>query len=175
MNHEPITKTLRVFCDGGARGNPGPAASAFVAIDEYGRLIHQQGFYLGVTTNNQAEYQAVIEALRWLSTTNHELLTVNFYLDSQLVVNQLKGEFKIKNQVLKMKKGEVENLLDQLGQLKIINFSFVPREQNSAADLLVNQTLDEAPRSDDRGIFSPLLRRERNPSEAEISSHSSTG
>ncbi len=142
MNYELKTKTLRVFCDGGARGNPGPAASAFVATDENGALIHQQGFYLGVTTNNQAEYQAVIEALRWLSTTNHELLTINFYLDSQLVVNQIKGLFKIKEPGLKIKNLEIKELIKNY-KLQIKNYWYVPREQNAAADFLVNQTLDK--------------------------------
>ncbi len=136
-------KHLSIYTDGGSRSNPGPSACAFVATDANGRLIHQQGFYLGTATNNQAEYQAVIEALKWVSTLNPQRSTLNFYLDSQLVINQLKGEFKIKNQVLKIKKREIENLLDQLGQLEIRNFSFVPREQNAAADFLVNQTLDK--------------------------------
>ena len=137
--------SIRINTDGGARGNPGPAACAFVVTDENGGLIHQQGFYLGVATNNQAEYQAVIEALKWLSqqTTKDHQLIANFYLDSQLVVNQLKGEFKVKNENLKIKKLEIEKLLGQLDQLEIRNFCFVRREQNQAADHLVNQTLDQ--------------------------------
>ncbi|MEK7091111.1 MAG: ribonuclease HI family protein [Patescibacteria group bacterium] len=134
---------MRIHTDGGARGNPGPAACAFVATDDHRQLIHQQGFFLGVATNNQAEYQAVIEALKWVSTLNSPLSTLNFFLDSQLVVNQLKGIFKIKDPVLTTKKKEAEKLLDQLEQLEIRNFTYVPREQNTAADLLVNQTLDK--------------------------------
>ncbi|KKU29106.1 MAG: Ribonuclease HI [Microgenomates group bacterium GW2011_GWC1_46_20] len=95
---------MRIHTDGGARGNPGPAACAFVATDDRGHLIHQQGFYLGIATNNQAEYQAVIAALKWVSTLDPQPPALNFYLDSQLVV--------------------------------------IPRSQNAAADLLVNQTLD---------------------------------
>ena len=134
---------MRIHTDGGARGNPGPAACAFVVTDNRGHLIHQQGFYLGIATNNQAEYQAVIEALKWISALNSQPSTLNFYLDSQLVVNQLNGEFKVKDKKLKTKKLEVEKILGQLGQLEIRNFSFVRREQNQAADLLVNQTLDK--------------------------------
>ncbi|MEK7155023.1 MAG: ribonuclease HI family protein [Patescibacteria group bacterium] len=133
---------LNIYCDGGARGNPGPAASAFIVKDSSGQIIHEQGFYLGTSTNNQAEYQAVIESLKWLSTTNYKLSTVNYYLDSQLVVNQLKGTFKVKDENLKLKKQEVEKLLDQLGQLEIRNFVYVPRTQNSRADFVVNKTLD---------------------------------
>ena len=67
---------------------------------------------------------------------------MNYYLDSQLVVNQLKGTFKVKDENLKLKKQEVEKLLDQLGQLEIRNFVYVPRTQNSRADFVVNKTLD---------------------------------
>ena len=135
---------MLIYTDGGARGNPGPAACAFVATDESGAIIYQQGFYLGVTTNNQAEYQAVIEALKWLSlqTTKDQQLTANFYLDSQLVVNQLKGLFKIKDPNLKIKYLEIKKLIAN-SQLLIANFTYIPREQNSAADRLVNQTLDK--------------------------------
>ena len=136
---------MRIHTDGGARGNPGPAACAFVATDDRGHLIHQQGFYLGVATNNQAEYQAVIAALKWLNEQMHKWPNeqiVNFYLDSQLVVNQLNGNFKVKDICLKTKFLEIRNYLDQLGQLEIRNFEYVPRSQNAAADLLVNQTLD---------------------------------
>ncbi|KKT97141.1 MAG: Ribonuclease HI [Microgenomates group bacterium GW2011_GWB1_45_17] len=142
MNYEPTTKTLSVFCDGGARGNPGPAASAFVIKDQSGKILHEQGFYLGVTTNNQAEYQAVIEALKFLSTQHLAPSTqINFYLDSQLVVNQLKGTFKVKDHGLKIKHLEIKRLISNL-KFKISNFVYVPRAQNSRADFLVNQTLD---------------------------------
>ncbi len=133
---------MLIHTDGGARGNPGPAACAFVATDDSGRLIHQQGFYLGIATNNQAEYQAVIESLKWLSAMNHEPITVNYYLDSQLVVSQLKGLFKIKDPGLKIKNLEIKELIKNY-KLKIKNFTYIPREQNSAADHLVNQTLDK--------------------------------
>lgn len=135
---------MRIHTDGGARGNPGPAACAFVATDESGALIYQRGFYLGVATNNQAEYQAVIESLKWLSlqTTKDQKLTANFYLDSQLVVNQINGLFKIKDPNLKIKYLEIKKLIAN-SQLQIANFTYIPREQNSAADRLVNETLDK--------------------------------
>jgi len=133
---------ISIYCDGGARGNPGPAASAFVVKDSSGKIIHEQGFYLGTATNNQAEYQAVIEALKWLSTMNHQLSTINFYLDSQLVVNQLKGEYKVKDPGLKIKHLEIKRLISNF-KFQISNFVYVPREQNSRADFVVNQTLDK--------------------------------
>lgn len=136
-------KHLLIYCDGGSRGNPGPAASAFVVLDSSGHQFFQQGFFLGETTNNQAEYQAVIEALKWLTSqvTNNQL-TINFYLDSELVVRQLTGVYKIKDENLKTKHTEIKKLIANC-QLLIANFAHVPREQNKPADLLVNQTLDQ--------------------------------
>lgn len=136
---------LNVYCDGGARGNPGPAASAFVVKENTGKILHKQGFYLGIATNNQAEYQAVLEALKFLNTSPLALNTVTFYLDSLLVVNQLNKKFKIKDDILKEKFAEIRNYLEQLGQLEIrIIFNYVPRSYNYQADKIVNETLDNA-------------------------------
>lgn len=149
MNYKLSTSTLNIYCDGGSRGNPGPAASAFIVLDEFGKIMHQQGFFLGVATNNQAEYQAVIEALKWLTTMNPQLSTLNFYLDSQLVVNQIKGIYKIKNPDLKIKNLEIQKLIAREARrsrnckLKISNFEYIPRTQNHIVDKLVNQTLDK--------------------------------
>ncbi len=130
---------FNVYCDGGARGNPGPAAAAFVVKDASGQVIHRQGTYLGIATNNQAEYQAVIEAIKWLSTRN---MSASFYLDSQLVVNQLMGRFKIKDQTLKIKYLEIMKLIAS-HKLTIAGFAYIPRAQNSIADFQVNLTLDQ--------------------------------
>ena len=117
MNSQPpaANPQLSVYCDGGARGNPGPAASAFVVLDSAGQLVHEQGFFLGTATNNQAEYQAVLEALRWLASyqpaQDHHLI-VNFYLDSQLVVNQINGFWKIKDSILRQLVSEVKKLIE---------------------------------------------------------------
>jgi|SRR3989344_2808047 len=147
MNSQPpaANPQLSVYCDGGARGNPGPAASAFVVLDSAGQLVHEQGFFLGTATNNQAEYQAVLEALRWLASyqpaQDHHLI-VNFYLDSQLVVNQINGFWKIKDSILRQKVSEVKKLIENC-KLEIVNFVYIPRIRNSRADLLVNVTLDK--------------------------------
>jgi len=138
---------INIFCDGGSRGNPGNAACAFVAKDPTGIIIHKAGKFLGVATNNQAEYQAVIFALEWLSSVGadpcvrpQQYTDIHFHLDSILVVSQINGLFKIKNSGLR-------NLLFKIRQLeseikgKII-YSQIPREKNYEADLLVNQTLD---------------------------------
>lgn len=143
MMSNQLSNQLAIYCDGGSRGNPGPAACAFIVKNCRGQVVHQQGFYLGVSTNNQAEYQAVIEALKYLSSSHLDLSTINFYLDSLLVVNQLNGIFKIKDEKLKTKYFEVKKITSKLGQLVIRNFIYVPRSQNFAADKLVNQVLDK--------------------------------
>lgn len=130
---------LRVFCDGGARGNPGPAASAFVIFSPEGKILAKEGKSIGQATNNVAEYKAVLFALRWLSKKNKEG-KILFFLDSQLVASQLTGKFKIKD----------KKLLDLVFKIKELEKNFtgkiiyknIPREKNKMTDSLVNQTLD---------------------------------
>ncbi len=138
-------KSISIYCDGGSRGNPGPAASAFVVFDSNNDLLYQRGFFLGTATNNQAEYQAVIFALQWLAKqipNPKSQIPIIFYLDSELVVNQINGLYKVKDPNLKIKFLEIKKLIANC-QLLIANFVHVPREQNKSADLLVNQTLDQ--------------------------------
>lgn len=136
-----IEKIISIYCDGGSRGNPGPAASAFIIKNPNNEIIYQNGKYLGITTNNEAEYQAVVLALEYLSKNPMSVeLKVNFYLDSVLVVSQINGIFKIK-------KSNLRNLLLKIRQLESeikseIVYSQIPREKNWEADLIVNQTLD---------------------------------
>ena len=139
-----INDQISVYCDGGSRGNPGPAASAFVAKDLTGKIIHQQGLFLGVATNNQAEYQAVIFALQWIAKqfpNPNSQTTIHFYLDSLLVVNQLNSLYKIKDHTLKQKYIEIKKIIETCG-LRLVIFKQIPRSQNSLADLLVNKILD---------------------------------
>lgn len=130
---------LIVNTDGGARGNPGPAASAFVVKDEAGRVIAKKAFYLGDATNNVAEYTAVIKALEYLKEHNESATEIEFYLDSNLVVQQLNRKFKIKSEPLKLLADEILSLSSQLSTT---SFSYVPRENNHEADKLVNECLD---------------------------------
>lgn len=137
---------LNIFCDGGARGNPGPAAIGFVVKDHAGHPLHQHSQVIGTATNNVAEYRAVLSALHWLIknkiTSRYPLVAIHFYLDSALVVNQLNGRFKIKS----------AHLRDLIVQVKIleskltppITYTAIPRSQNSPADSLVNLALDSA-------------------------------
>ena len=132
---------LTIYCDGGSRGNPGPAASAFVVKSNSGKVIAEQGIFLGKKTNNQAEYLAVVFSLKWLKEKSQKLPNKIFYcIDSLLVVNQLNGLYKIKN-------SDLRDLIIQIRQLendtkKEIVYQYVPREKNTDADRLVNQTLD---------------------------------
>ena len=132
---------MKIFTDGGARGNPGPAAAAFVARDEEGKILAKKGKLLGVTTNNVAEYQAVILAWNWL-VRNYQLRIANceFFLDSLLVVNQLNGKFKIKKRKLQELAGEIKRLEREAGIGA--NYTYIPREKNFLADKLVSQLLD---------------------------------
>lgn len=138
MNEDAII----IHTDGGARGNPGPAACAFIAeID--GKIIKQDSFFLGNSTNNCAEYQGAIIALKWLRDNYKELKIANaiFYLDSELVVRQLNGVYKIKDKKLIQLSLQVTELLKEM-DLKIY-FKTVPRIKNKIADLLVNEELDK--------------------------------
>jgi len=93
---------IKVYADGGSRGNPGPSASAFL-VEKKGEVIYSESKYLGNSTNNRAEYMAIIMALKWL-TKNRELIgdgLITFFLDTELAVRQLTGVYKIKNAVLK--------------------------------------------------------------------------
>lgn len=131
-----------VHTDGGARGNPGPAGVGVVI--EIGGEITKFGKRIGETTNNVAEYQAVIEALESLkyqvSSITQDEIKIQFFLDSTLVVNQLNGIFKIKEPHLRTLLLEVKSLEQEVGG--VIGYQYVPREQNKEADFLVNQALD---------------------------------
>ena len=139
-------KKISVFCDGGARGNPGSAAIAFV-VSEDGKIIYKFSKKIGKTTNNVAEYQAVIEALKWLkqqTTNNKQYTTINFFLDSQLVVNQLNGFFKIKDAKLRNLIIKARILEQEIGRK--IFYNLISRRQNKIADSLINQTLNSVSR-----------------------------
>lgn len=137
-----IKNNLSIYCDGGARGNPGPAAIAFVVWQD-GKIIYRFSRKIGKTTNNVAEYQAVIEAMRWsknqLAISNQQL-AISFYLDSLLIVNQLNGIFKIKNPFLKKLTVKIKNLEKEL-KVKI-DYHHITRSKNKIADALVNQALN---------------------------------
>jgi ribonuclease HI len=130
-------KEIKLFADGGSRGNPGPSASGYVLLDMDDNIIKKGGVYLGVTTNNQAEYQALrfgLEDAQKLGARE-----VDVYMDSLLVVNQMKGIFKVRNRDLWPIH---EAIKEQVKGFKKVTFTHVPRELNKLADAEVNETLD---------------------------------
>jgi ribonuclease HI len=135
-----MLERLMLFSDGGARGNPGPAAVAYIAVTETGQLIKADSRFIGNATNNQAEYEALIAALVFAKTFNAEEVTC--HLDSELVGKQLKGEYRVKNPELQ-KLWRIAT--DLKGCFKKICFMNVPRTNPyiQRADSLVNKTLDE--------------------------------
>lgn len=133
---------LEVFTDGGSRGNPGPAAAGIHIQDNYGNIIVEIGEYLGEQTNNYAEYQALLIACQWLDENlPSEATKLTFYLDSELVVKQINGDYKIKNENLK----EIAtNIFKLIKGFEIeVEIKHIPRKDNHKADALVNQSLDK--------------------------------
>lgn len=131
---------LIVYTDGASRGNPGPASYGFTITDENGKLLYEEGRFIGITTNNVAEYTGVLEALRYIQK-NYGLKTLNIelYADSKLVVEQLSGRYKIKSPHLKPLIEQIKLLKLELGGAV---HGHVPREKNTEADRLANQALD---------------------------------
>ncbi len=134
-----MTSKLIIHTDGGARGNPGPAGLGVVINDEKNNIVATISDYIGVATNNQAEYAAVLAALNKAVELQAE--EIIFYLDSELVVKQLRGEYKVKDVEL----GKIFIKIYNLSQkFKKITYHHVYREDNKQADALVNQAIDHA-------------------------------
>lgn len=132
---------IRLYTDGGSRGNPGPAASGAVLLalrgEEEGEVLARVSRYLGRDTNNQAEYTAIIiglERARTLGATE-----VDVVMDSELAVRQLNGIYKVKNPEIAKRFVEVHNLVQDFDK---VTFRHVPREKNKQADALVNECID---------------------------------
>jgi len=141
-----LSSNISVFTDGGSRGNPGPAAIGVIIKDAANKILHGFGQCIGTATNNIAEYQAVIIALRWLIDNKKSLgnlsgeCRINFFLDSTLVVNQLNGLWKLKDSHLRQKVILIRQL--EAGLNTRITYTIIPRAQNSRADLQANLALD---------------------------------
>lgn len=125
-----------VYCDGASRGNPGPASYGVSIVDDGGAIVAEFGEQLGIRTNNYAEYQGVIAALRYLSKTAHRDVTIR--MDSKLVIEQLAGRWKVKSPDMRELVAEASRLL---GPFRA-TLQWIPREENSRADELANQALD---------------------------------
>lgn len=128
---------VKIFTDGGSRGNPGHAAIGVVIQNENEKILKEYGKYIGETTNNQAEYRALLSALE----TAQEMgaTEVHCFLDSELVVKQMRGEYKVRDKNLAPLFVKIWNLKTKL---KKVTFIHIPRHKNSAADAWVNKALD---------------------------------
>lgn len=127
-----------IYSDGGSRGNPGPSAAGFIVMEKEGDVVAEGGAYLGHTTNNVAEYQAVYLGLEKAQEMGFK--SVDFRMDSQLVVNQLNGVYKIRNVELRPINNRIAELAQQFER---VTFTHVHREYNQLADGVVNKILDQ--------------------------------
>lgn len=132
-------KRLVVYLDGASRGNPGPSGIGVVVGEEKGKVIAQFNEYIGEKTNNVAEYMALIRGLK--ETKKYKPREIIFYLDSQLLVNQINGLYRAKNKSLLNLLQEVRKLSRGFSQVK---FQYIPREENKLADKLANQAINLA-------------------------------
>ena len=127
---------IYIYADGASRGNPGPASYGVSIVTEQGEVIAEFGEPLGVRTNNYAEYQGVIAALRYLSSAQYRDITIR--MDSKLVIEQLSGRWKVKSEDMRELVSEASRLLGPF----TAQLQWIPREQNSRADELANMALD---------------------------------
>lgn len=127
----------KLYGDGGSRGNPGPSASGYVLYDMNDTVMVENGLFLGITTNNQAEYQSLKMGLE--AALKRGITILHVYMDSMLVVNQVKGVFKVKNRDLIPVHASVMELTKKFTKITITH---VPRELNRRADGIVNEVLD---------------------------------
>ena len=127
------------FIDGGARGNPGPAGWGAQILDQEGAVVAELYGAIGTATNNVAEYHGLLETLRWC--VSNQATRVAVKSDSLLLVQQMRGAYKVKSEGLKPLYGQARLLAVQIGR---VTFDHVPREKNKDADRLANQAMDEA-------------------------------
>lgn len=135
-------KHITIYTDGGARGNPGPAAIGVVFKDGE-KTVNEYKEFIGDTTNNQAEYRAVLKALEIADEQGYTHL--EFFIDSQLVVEQLNKNYKVKDKGLQQLFLEAWNSIQNF---KKVTFTHIPREENTHADRLVNEAIDEGDEPD---------------------------
>lgn len=131
-------KKLIIYCDGGSRGNPGPAGLGAVIYDEDKNKVFEISEFLGITTNNQAEYKGVLQAIKKAKELKAKELS--FYLDSELIVKQMNGQYRVKNKDLLPIYMEIRK---HILEFKKVDFNHVRREYNKEADALANMAMDE--------------------------------
>jgi probable phosphoglycerate mutase len=128
---------ITAYFDGGARSNPGPAGYGVSIVDDNGAVLAELHGSLGVATNNVAEYNGLIAALQW--AIDHDVAALTVKGDSLLIIEQMRGNYKVKNEGLKPLHMKARMLVMQIGNVK---FEHVPREQNTEADRLSNIGMD---------------------------------
>lgn len=141
--------SIKVFTDGASRGNPGAAAIGILICDKNNITLREYKEYIGTTTNNQAEYAAIIKSLDLIKELKESLEfdLIEFYSDSELMVKQIRGEYKIKNSGLKPL---IIDFHSKIKQLPVkFTISHIKREFNKTADILANKALDEALKNTD--------------------------
>ncbi len=134
---------LNVYTDGGSRGNPGISGYGMAIYDQSGQLVYQAAKFLGIKTNNEAEYLGLIAALNWVRDNQDKLnpTLVNFYSDSQLLIRQVQGLYKVKSSNLIHLHQTVRDLINQVDAK--CHFNNIRRESNKIADNLANQAMDQ--------------------------------
>ncbi|MGH7141469.1 MAG: ribonuclease HI family protein [Minisyncoccia bacterium] len=133
---------ITMYTDGGARGNPGPAGAGAALFDEKGNVLREISDYLGETTNNVAEYEALIralEAVKKITGSDFSQTEIAVHMDSELVVRQIEGRYKVKAPELRPRFVRAQELI---GAANKVLFTHVPREKNKHADRLVNEAID---------------------------------
>ena len=133
-----MPETITAYIDGGSRGNPGPAAAAFVLNDASGRQLEAKAFFLGRATNNVAEYTGLVKALEAAVQAGFE--QINVFSDSELLVKQINGQYKVKSEQIRPLYRQAVSLLEKFESWKV---EHVTRDKNEKADSLVNQALDK--------------------------------
>ena len=135
---------INVYTDGGSRGNPGPSGYGLVIFDDQKNNLYQEYKYLGIKTNNEAEYLALLASIKWIEGhyQSYSINKVNFFADSQLLICQLQGKYKIKAPNLK------DFYIQAQQSLKSMNldyqFTHIRRELNTHADELANKAMDKS-------------------------------
>jgi len=130
-------KCMEVFVDGASRGNPGPAGAGVLIVNDNGDIVDEGSHYLGARTNNQAEYEALIIGLKKVKEIRPP--RVKIFSDSELLVKQMRGEFRVKNEALKPLFQEAADLFCSLPDVEIVQ---IPRGENKRADQLANFSID---------------------------------
>ena len=133
---------LNIYTDGGSRGNPGISGYGLVIYEDKQKILYQEGKFLGIKTNNEAEYSGIIAALEWVkkNKTNYNITQLNFFADSQLMIRQFQGLYKVKAPTLLPLYAQAQQLLSQINLPT--KYTDVRRDFNKLADELANQAMD---------------------------------